>query len=252
MSDTLKTIACVSRTTLCEQIKELILAQLKKGELRPGDKLPAGEELARSLGVSAGTVRRAMEELVSEKILVRRQGSGTFVSSYRQAGYWNRFQNFQKSDGRLIVWRSKTIEAGRVPAPAAVAHAFGIAPGSGVIRALRHMFDSESGSLVGVDQLYLHPGHFPDNAADRLLEPLPQGESLYQFYERAFGVAVVAAGNVLSAFVCSRQLDEALGKPGLEGKVLFQIVRIGRTYGHAPVEYRIELTDASQTRIGFD
>ncbi len=46
--------------------------------------IPSEIELARRFGVSKGTVRRALEDLVSEKILVRRQGRGTFVATHTQ------------------------------------------------------------------------------------------------------------------------------------------------------------------------
>ncbi len=242
----------VSRQTLTAQVKERILEKLKSGELKPSDKLPAGAQFAQSLGVSAGTMRKALEELVAEGILVRRQGSGTYVRSYRDGGYWNRFQNFQKPDGRLIVYESRTVCSERIGASGRVAHCLGIEPGEPVIRTIRHMFDAQTHVLIGADRLFMHPKHFPADAEARMLHPLLPGESLYGFYEREMGVVITDASNVLTAFQACPQLAEEIRCPGFLGQVVLQIERVGRTYGRVPVEYRIETTLAELTRIQFD
>ena len=242
----------VVRQTLCNQVKNLILQKLKCGELKPSDKLPPGEELAHALGVSEGTVRRALEELVADGILTRRQGAGTFVHSYKEAGYWNRFQNFQRSDGRLFVYESTTVDSRHVQASEETARALGIEPGRELVRTVRHMFDAETRELIGADRLFLHPDYFPQDADARLLDGPRPGESLYQFYEREFSLTIIEASNVLTAIMGDSELEASIPCPGLDGKVLFQIERVARTYGRTPVEHRIEITDASRTRICFD
>ena len=69
---------------LYRQIKRLITESLVSGEWAPGSPIPSEMELAQRYSVSQGTVRKAVSELASQKILVRHQGKGTFVASHSQ------------------------------------------------------------------------------------------------------------------------------------------------------------------------
>jgi len=62
-------------------IKKKILRMIAEGELKEGDKLPPEEEIAKMNGISKGTVRMALMDLVKEGILVRYPKRGTFVTS---------------------------------------------------------------------------------------------------------------------------------------------------------------------------
>jgi len=64
---------------LYRQIKDLLVESLRRGEWMPGAAIPSETELANRFQVSQGTVRKAIDELASENLLVRRQGKGTFV-----------------------------------------------------------------------------------------------------------------------------------------------------------------------------
>ncbi|GAC21808.1 histidine utilization repressor [Paraglaciecola arctica] len=65
------------------QIKSALLDKIERGEMSPGDKVQSENQLAESFGVSRMTARRALTELVTEGILARSQGVGTFVSDSR-------------------------------------------------------------------------------------------------------------------------------------------------------------------------
>lgn len=65
------------------QIKSALLDKIESGEMSPGDKVLSENQLAESFGVSRMTARRAVTELVTEGILARTQGVGTFVSDSR-------------------------------------------------------------------------------------------------------------------------------------------------------------------------
>jgi GntR family transcriptional regulator len=70
-----------SFSPLYQQIKGLIVRSLQGGEWRPGEAIPSEIELAARYKVSQGTVRKAIDELSAENLLVRRQGKGTFVDT---------------------------------------------------------------------------------------------------------------------------------------------------------------------------
>ena len=71
---------------LYRQIKELILRHLESGEWGPGDHIPSESDLAARFGVSQGTVRKAIDEMAAENLLVRQQGKGTFVATHKDPG----------------------------------------------------------------------------------------------------------------------------------------------------------------------
>ena len=70
---------------LYRQIKTLITRSLVSGEWRPGEPIPSEMELASRYSVSQGTVRKALDALAAENIVVRRQGRGTFVAEHDEA-----------------------------------------------------------------------------------------------------------------------------------------------------------------------
>jgi GntR family transcriptional regulator len=69
-----------SRVPLFQQIVFEVKAQLARGEIAAGDRLPSVRELARELTINPNTVVRAYELLESEGVIVRRQGAGCFVT----------------------------------------------------------------------------------------------------------------------------------------------------------------------------
>ena len=83
---------------LYRQIKALILQALEAGEWRPGQAIPSEQELAARFSVSQGTVRKAIDEMAADNLLVRKQGKGTFVASHNDPRALFRFL-------RLLVMR---------------------------------------------------------------------------------------------------------------------------------------------------
>ena len=69
---------------LYQQVKDLLIERLIGGYWRPGDLLPSEMQLAEQLGVSQGTVRKALDEMTAGNLLVRRQGRGTYVAEHDQ------------------------------------------------------------------------------------------------------------------------------------------------------------------------
>src|SRR5690349_17268159 len=65
---------------LYRQVKERLVGRIMTGDWAPGQMVPSEPEIAAELGVSPGTVRKALEEMASENLVSRRQGLGTFVS----------------------------------------------------------------------------------------------------------------------------------------------------------------------------
>ena len=83
---------------LYQQIKALLLQSLEQGEWNAGEMIPSEVDLALRYKVSQGTVRKAIDELTAENLLVRRQGRGTFVATHQEPVNRFRFLRMQKKD----------------------------------------------------------------------------------------------------------------------------------------------------------
>jgi GntR family transcriptional regulator len=67
---------------LYKRVKSLLVARIADGRWQPGQSIPNEFQIAEELSVSQGTVRKALHEMTLDNLLVRRQGRGTFVTSY--------------------------------------------------------------------------------------------------------------------------------------------------------------------------
>lgn len=67
-----------------EQLKQILKKGINKRKLRPGDRIPSEERIAKDYGVSLGTVRQAMAELVNEGLVYKEQGRGTFIADKKR------------------------------------------------------------------------------------------------------------------------------------------------------------------------
>lgn len=66
---------------LSDKVVNLIIDQIKSGNLRPGDKLPSEPELANALQVSRGVLREALTTLQARNIIYRKPKEGTFINT---------------------------------------------------------------------------------------------------------------------------------------------------------------------------
>ena len=87
------------------QLRDALAERVAAGEWKPGTAIPNETELAREFGVSAGTMRKALDLLKDEHLLTRRQGRGTFVNDQSSEELAVRFCNVRKPDGDRIASR---------------------------------------------------------------------------------------------------------------------------------------------------
>jgi GntR family transcriptional regulator len=95
---------------LYAQVKELLIRRLVEGRWRPGDALPAETSLAVELGVSQGTVRKALDEMAAANLLERRQGKGTFVARHSRQRSLFHFFHIVGEDGRKELPSSRILQ----------------------------------------------------------------------------------------------------------------------------------------------
>ena len=217
---------------LYEQIKILLTQSLVAGEWKPGEAIPSEMELAARFRVSQGTVRKAIDELASEHILMRRQGKGTFVATHTEEPASNfRFLRIRRNDGRPEYPGSRLIDLRRGKAGAEVARALAIKQGDGIY-ILRRILDYASRPVV-LDEITLPAALF--NGLTRARFSGYPG-SMYGFFETEFGVRMLRAEERLYAVAADRAAAELLDV--VAGSPLLAVDRISFTYGDRPVEVR--------------
>uniref|UniRef100_UPI0025F5A359 GntR family transcriptional regulator n=1 Tax=uncultured Xylophilus sp. TaxID=296832 RepID=UPI0025F5A359 len=140
---------------LYQQIKQLILQRLEAGDWKPGEAIPSEMELAARFRVSQGTVRKAIDELAADNLLVRRQGRGTFVATHSERHVQYRFLKLRPDAGTDTPASRRVLECRRARAPAEVARALSIRSGEAVVFARRVL--SFAGVPTVLEELWL-PG----------------------------------------------------------------------------------------------
>lgn len=216
---------------LYRQIRALITRSLESGEWRPGEIIPSEAELASRFGVSQGTVRKAIDEMASENLVVRRQGKGTFVSTHMDPDSYSRFLRLAANEGKLQAPTSVPLECWRAKAGADVARTLAIEAGAAIIIVRRLL---RSGNVPAVfDEIYLPGELFPDLTLDILKSA---DISLYSLFESRYGVYPVRADERLRAVAADRVSARVLQVA--EGSPLLLVERVTLTYGDKPVEWR--------------
>ena len=217
---------------LYQQIKALLVKSLDAGEWKPGESIPSEIELAARFQVSQGTVRKAIDELAGQNILLRRQGKGTFVATHLEPRVRFRFLRLAPNEGAPEPAQSKILDCRRIRANAEIARALEIKSGEAVV-AIRRVLSFSNVPTV-VDDIYLPGALFKGLTADLLND---YSGPLYGLFESEFDISMVRADEQLRAVTAPDDIALALG---LATSIpLLCVERISFTYGNRPVELRI-------------
>ena len=117
--------------------RDALVEKIVSGQWAPGTLLPNENDLSRDMGISLGTIRKALEELERERTIVRRQGRGTFVADHTSSELAIRFSNLRDPSGSHIHGHIRSAESERRPATKIEATNLGIADGAPVIAVKR-------------------------------------------------------------------------------------------------------------------
>ncbi len=224
----------VAFSPLYQQIKGLILQSLQSGEWKPGQVIPSEIDLAARYHVSQGTVRKAIDELAADNLLVRRQGKGTFVATHAEHHAQYRFLRLQPDagtlDGEGPAQRS-ILDCKRLRATAEQARLLDLRTGEPVLLVRRLM--AFSGVPTILEDIWLPASPFKGLTAERLA--IYQG-TMYALFEKEFGVRMVRAEEKIRAVSAdaeqARLLQSTLGAP------LLSVERVAHTYNDTPMELR--------------
>src|SRR5438034_340762 len=110
LSDRIMTTGRFSNRPLYLQLRDALAERIAGGEWKPGAAIPNESDLAREFGVSAGTMRKALDLMEAERLLTRRQGRGTFVNDQTSDELSTRFTNLRLDDGSRVCGQVKHME----------------------------------------------------------------------------------------------------------------------------------------------
>ena len=216
---------------LYQQIKALLTGSLEAGEWKPGELIPSEFELAARYKVSQGTVRKAIDELAAENLLVRRQGRGTFVATHIEGRTQFRFLRLTPVDGPPRYPDSRILECRRARATAETARLLDLKAGESTVLIRRLL--SDGGAPFVLDEIWLPGMLFKGLTAARLTE---SHVPLYSLFENEFGTKMIRADEKLRAVAADAKTAEVLKVP--RGTPLLAVDRVTYTYGDKPVEVR--------------
>lgn len=234
-----------ARLPLYQRLRDQLAEQIANNRWRPGEAIPTEAALSAEYQLSTGTVRKAIDALVSEGILERQQGRGTFIRRAQFQSSLFRFFRFQTVSGERQVPESRILSIEPVVAPSAVAQALGLPADALVIRIVRVR-------LLDVKPVLAEEIWLPRQRFQALLEIdlSREGPLLYPIYEEVCGQVVASAEETLTAEsvndVHARLLQVPVNSP------VIVIERLARDYAGSPLEWRRSRGHAEHFRYRVD
>lgn len=224
---------------LYQQVKDAVIGKLIGGDWRPGDKLPSEFRLAAEYGVSQGTVRKALDELTAQNVLIRRQGRGTFVATHTPHRALFHFFHLVGQDGSRQLPSSRVLSVETRRATREEEARLELRAGSRVIRIDR--VRDMAGRPAIVEFIVVAAKSFPG------LARMPKDElpnTLYELYEERYGMTIVRAVEKLRAVAATAREAELLGLAA--GAPLLEIDRLALSIEDKPVEWRVSRCETRQ------
>ena len=209
----------------------MILASLQASEWLPGDAIPSEMELAARYAVSQGTVRKAIDELAAQNLLIRRQGKGTFVATHQEEDFQYRFLRLEPDSGEKLHLKNQFLACENIPSDPYIARLLKIKPGDSIIRIDR--IQSSAGRPIAFEEIWLPEARFKGLNLEMLNAwPGP----MYAFYESEYATHMVRAEEKIKAVLAGSDLAKYLQIS--EGAAFLSVERVAFTYGNKPVEIR--------------
>jgi GntR family transcriptional regulator len=215
---------------LYQQVRELLLARIANGAWRPAEALPSEQSLAAELGVSQGTVRKALDSLAAESVVERRQGKGTYVTQHTTESAQFRFfrLNYDGSNERALPTCKQASISKRKP-PQDVRTALELAANEDVFCVGRTRYIDDQPMLR--EEIFVSADRMPNLDAHH---PLPN--TLYTFYQHHYDATIVSAAEQIKASPADKRVAREL-KIEVGAPVLFVERRAFGLKG-APIEFR--------------
>jgi GntR family transcriptional regulator len=212
------------------QVKESLIRRLIDGAWQPGQLIPSEMELAREIGVSQGTIRKALDAMATENLLVRRQGRGTYVATPEESRILFHYFRLVADSGERSFPGSRFLKWRREKADKAERKALALAAAAEVWRIRRVRTVEDQPTIF--ETISLPAARFPGFGE---LKDIPN--NVYQLYSERWGITIARASEKLKAVAATgadaAQLGCAPGTP------LLEITRVAYDLENTPVELRV-------------
>lgn len=230
---------------LYAQVKSLLVKRIGSGGWKPGEMLPNENELAAEYNVSQGTVRKALMALETDKMLVRRQGVGTFVARHSRDQALFQFFRIVGLDDQRLTPTSRVLTQRTLRAKSEQAARLGIEPGAALHAIVRMRY------LNGVPAIF-----------ERIFVPValmldlavPEGDEMkdemYVIYQERFGISIARVAERLAAVAATAEEGRHLKLEA--GAPLLEVSRVAFDVNGRPVELRVSRCDTTRTRYAAD
>jgi GntR family transcriptional regulator len=197
-------------------------------EMAPGTALPPERLLADRLGVARMTLRRALESLERDGLVVRRHGRGTFVSERRHAQplTMTSFSDHMRAVG--LVPTSRTLSFASQAAGARMGRKLNVSPSERVLHIVRLRLANDE--PVAIESLHVPEALVPGLTGEDL-----ESGSFYALLRGRFGVVATDAVQTIEATVTTAEESEQLGVPLHSPAFLFEVT--ARSASGAVVEF---------------
>lgn len=227
---------------LYRQVRDVLVRRIAEGVWQAGQGIPSEAEIAADLKVSPGTVRKALDEMTAERLLVRRQGRGTTVARHDDARVLFQFFKLVPDEGERRFPESRVLAVSTGPADSDARAALGLSVDAPALRVER--LRSLDGAFCILEEIQLPPALFPG------LEALELPNNLYQLYADEFGVTVARASERLKAVAATGAQARRLGLHA--GEPLLRIERTAFALDGRAVEWRVSLCDTARAHYLSD
>lgn len=227
-----------------KKLQMVILAGVEQGLWKEGQLLPPERKLAVACGMSVGTVKRAMLELVHEGRLYRRQGSGTYVSGPSFTRQHRRhYLLLEDFGGRESPNAVQLHSVRRVSGPQAINGALSLQANEELFEIVRIFHEDNEKCVLAYS--YLPTARFAglDMVCRERLEHVP----LYIVLEEDYRTPIIKTDELIGAIAA--QSNESTLLDVAEGTPMLQIKSIVYTTGNKPFEYRISYCITKNKRI---
>lgn len=215
---------------LYKRVESYLLNAIEEGGLVPGDLIPSEPQLAEQLNVSQGTVKKAIDNLVNERLLYRHQGKGTYVSAIDFNNSLFRFFSYGDETGKGVRIRKEVKARQLKTGSKQICQLLGRSPSCELLYIQRLGFIDEQAILVE------HCWWSPDMVPGLENESVHIPDLLYALVVDKYGVPVVRAEETLTAESADKETAALLGIQ--ENAPVIVLTRHTYTRNNRMIEYR--------------
>lgn len=230
---------------LYAQVKALITRRISSGAWKPGALIPNEFQLAAEFNVSQGTVRKALMALEAERLIVRRQGRGTYVARHTRERALFHFFRMVGTDDRPVDPSSRALSQKSVPATRDIAKRLEVERGTPLHYITRIRLLKTVPAIY--ERIYAPATLMPGLKIEPSTEMI---DEMYVIYQENYGITIAHASERVVAVAATaedaRLLDIEPGTP------LLEITRVARDVGKVVVELRISRCRTDQFRYAAE